>query len=84
MMTLFTYWAEKRIDEDPESVLVEDQIVLGGLVFDEQGILEPAAAAWLDPDAKSPFSGGNLLRFDKLLDFHPSGWGDVHCDFWLC
>src|SRR5687768_9389705 len=40
----------ERVHEDPEAALVQHEVVLGGLVLDEQAVAEAAAAARLDAD----------------------------------
>ena len=51
----------ERIDEHAPFALVDDEVVFGGLVFDEEAVLEAAAAAGLDAHAKAA-----LGRIDVL------------------
>ena len=73
----------KRIDEQLEPFLLDDEIVFGRLVFDQKAVFETAAAAGLDADAKSADIGRNALGVHETLDFGRGAGGNQDGDFGL-
>src|SRR6266568_962370 len=57
------------VDEDADAGRLEHHIVLEGLVFDAQAVLEPRAAARQHADAEAGGLGGDFLLDDELPDF---------------
>src|SRR5215207_10647235 len=55
------------VDEHLEAVLIEDQIVLGARVLDEEPVLEATATAGLHADAQAALVGRDALSVHELL-----------------
>ena len=73
----------ERIDEDPVLALIDDEIVFGGGILDEQTVLEAAAPARLHAHAETAGSGIDALLRHELLDLFARDGRDGHQDIRL-
>src|SRR6185312_14564788 len=58
----------ERVDEDLEAVLVDNQVVLSGLLLDEQSVAEAAAAAGLNAHPEPALLAGHAFLLHEALD----------------
>src|SRR5574342_35338 len=73
----------KRVDEELEPVLLHDEVIFGRLVFDQQAVLETAAAAWLHTDAQTADLEPTPIGVHETLDLGGRTSGNDNRDFWL-
>src|SRR5687767_10866106 len=73
----------KRIDEQLEPVLLDDKVILGRLVLDQQSVLKAAAPAGLNAHAKSADIRRNALGIHETLDLGGRTSGYQNGDFGL-
>ena len=75
--------SRERIHEDLESSGLQNEVILRGLILDDEAVLEAAAAAGLDAHAQSALLDGDALGVHKLLDLNASIRRDDELDFRL-
>src|SRR6185437_13625946 len=66
----------ERVDEDLEALLLDDHIVFGGLLLDEQAIAEAAAAAGLNAHPEPALLVGHAFLLHEALDLDDRARGD--------
>lgn len=74
----------ERIDEHPELAFVDDEIVVGALVFDEEGVLEPTAATWLHAHSEPAFLRRDSFRRHEPFHLYRRGRRYGKGDVGLC